>query len=336
MVSLSDVRTHNATLKTLGPNLVGVFVGGTSGISLYTAREFARNTVSPHIYLIGRNAVEAARIADELRTINAGSRVDFIQKDVSLLRKVDEACREIKEKEKKVNLLFMTIGTMTMAGRTETEEGLDRKFALHYYARTRFVHQLAPLLDAAAAHDAATGSPLSRVVSVYDPTLGKGSNVPDFTDLSLKRNFGLRACATHASAMQNFAFERLAREHPRTAFVHEQPGVVETSLSRGPLFRGLYFLLRPFSVAKVESGERHLFEATAPRYAPAGLAAGVQDAVVGGDGVRGSGHYHLAWNGEAQGDAGKAGKMRAEGAEEKIWAHTMEVFGKICDEGGKY
>jgi hypothetical protein len=39
MASAEDVRAHNASLKSLPPNLVGVFVGGTSGIGFFTARE---------------------------------------------------------------------------------------------------------------------------------------------------------------------------------------------------------------------------------------------------------------------------------------------------------
>jgi NAD(P)-dependent dehydrogenase (short-subunit alcohol dehydrogenase family) len=340
MASLADVRAHNLTLKTLAPGLVAIFVGGTSGISLYTAREFARNTKSPHIYLIGRNETEAARISQELQTINATSRIDFIKKDVSLLRQVDEACNEIKAKEKKINLLFMTIGTLTFQGRTETEEGLDRKFALHYYARMRFVQNLTPLLAAAAARTNVTDpsaptTPLSRVVSVYDPFIGNTKPL-NFSDLSLKTNFTLGNCAQHASAMQNFALERFARLYPQTSFIHEQPGMVETGLSKNWMFKPMYFMLRPLTVGKVESGERHLFAATAPRYAPKARAAGEEGVVVGANGVVGSGSYSLRWSGEANEGSKMAKEMRDAGAEEKIWEHTEEVFGKICDEGGKY
>lgn len=334
MVSLADVRAHNATLSSLAPNLVAIFVGGTSGISHYTALEFARNTRSPRIYLIGRNAAEAAKITSELKSINSSSTVNFIQKDVSLLRKVDEACKEIKEKEKKVNLLFMTIGYFTMKGRNETEEGLDHKLSLHYYARARFMHNLAPLLDA-AAKDEDPKATLSRVVSVYDPSLGKNSDF-NFDDPSLKNTFSVRNCATHGSALGNFAIEHLAKQWPNTSFIHEQPGIVETSISRNIWLKPLYVLLSPFSVDRKESGERHLFEATAPRYAPRAKVEGDQDVANGGDGVQGSGHYQLSWNGEAQSSTKRADKMRADGAEEKLWAHTTDVFRKICEEGGKY
>ncbi|PVI00208.1 hypothetical protein DM02DRAFT_614550 [Periconia macrospinosa] len=332
-VSLAEVRTHNTSLRNLAPGLVAIFVGGTSGISLYTAREFARNTTSPIIYLIGRNETEATRITQELKTINTGSTISFIKKDVSLLKKVDEACQEIKEKEKKVNLLFMTIGTMTLKGRNETPEGLDQKFALHYYSRMRFIQNLAPLLTTAAKDDDPKAT-LSRVVSVYDPFLGKNKK-PNFADLSLKKNFSLGACAAHASAMQNFTLERFARLYPQTSFIHEQPGAVETGLAKRWAMKPLYVLMKPLLVEKKESGERHLFASTAPQYAPK-AKAGEEGVVVGADGVKGSGHYHLTWSGGADGDGKVAEELRKDGAEEKIWTHTEEVYKKVCEEGGKY
>ena len=288
MVTLATVRAHNATLTSLAPNLVAIFVGGTSGISHYTALELARSTRAPKIYLIGRNATEASKITAELKSINAASTVSFIQKDVSLLRKVDEACAEIQAREDKVNLLFMTAGLISLQGKTETDEGLEKRLALHYYARARFAHNLAPLLDA-AARDADPAARLSRVVSVYDPSLGKNSDF-DFADPALKRTWSLRKSPTHGSALGNFALEGFAKRWPLTAFVHEQPGIVETSLARNPFMKAVYAVLTPFSVSKRESGERHLFEATAGRYAARGRAEGVADVVVGGDGVRGSGH----------------------------------------------
>ncbi|KAF1975561.1 hypothetical protein BU23DRAFT_552498 [Bimuria novae-zelandiae CBS 107.79] len=334
MVSLADVRAHNATLKSLAPNLVAIFVGGTSGISHYTALEFARNTRSPHIYLVGRNQTAAANITAELKSINSSSTVEFIKKDVSLLRQVDEACKEIKGKEKKVNLLFMTVGYLTLKGRNETEEGLDHKFALNYYARARFMHNLAPLLDAAAKDDDSKAT-LSRVFSVYDPALGKNRDF-NFSDPSLKENFSVRNCATHGSALGNFAMEHLAKQWPNTSFIHEMPGIVETRAGGSLWLKALYTVLSPFSVDKKESGERHLFAATAPRYAPRAKADSVEGVVDGADGIKGSGHYHLSWNGETQASTKRADKMRAEGAEAKLWTHTTEVFRKICEEGGKY
>lgn len=343
MVLLSEVRAHNASLKSLSSGLVAIFVGGTSGIGLSTAREFVRNTNSPHVYLVGRNQTEATRIISELREINPTSQLNFVKSDVSLLKGVDEACREIKEKEQKVNLLFMTVGYLTLQGRDETVEGLDRKFAVHYYARMRFVQNLLPLLTA-ATQSPDPSSTLSRVVSVLDPKIGRTGALGqlNFSDLSLKNDFTLQNCARHASTMNNFTLEHFAQTHPDTSFVHAYPSMVNTGVMRGlgstinAVMKVAGVLLKPFMVNLGESGERHLFAATAPRFAPKAKSAGVQDVAKGGDDVKGSGSYQLNWDGESLPDSRGAATMRAEGAGKRIWTHTDEVFRKICEDGGKY
>ena len=53
----------------------------------------------------------------ELKNIRPEAEATFIKKDLTLLKNVDEVCEEIKAKEKKLNLLFMTQGAMSMRGR---------------------------------------------------------------------------------------------------------------------------------------------------------------------------------------------------------------------------
>jgi NAD(P)-dependent dehydrogenase (short-subunit alcohol dehydrogenase family) len=336
MVALDVVHASNSSLKSLPANLVAIFVGGTSGIGLYTARELVRNTTSPHIYLIGRNQTEASKITQELQGLNTSSKVTFIQKDVSLLKNVDEACKEITAKEKHVNLLFMTCGYFVLSGRNETSEGLDHKFALHYYTRMRFIHQLQPLLTAAAS-----AKSLSRVVAVLDPQPGLRF-APDWSDLSLKKSFSLKNCATHAAVMTNLGFSRLARTNPGTSYVHAFPGVVDTGVGRDA-FGAYEVLAKPIiwvikmamGVKPEESGQRHLFAATSPSFAPK-ESGDVKEAAMGGDGERGSGSYLLNWNSDVLADQKAAKRMREEGGEDKVWEHVEDVFKKVCDEGGKY
>ena len=64
-----------------------------------------------------RNVEAGNRIISEMKKIQAEGEYSFIQKDVSLLKNVDEVCNEIKSKEGKVNLLFMTQGTLSLQGR---------------------------------------------------------------------------------------------------------------------------------------------------------------------------------------------------------------------------
>ena len=64
-----------------------------------------------------RNKDAAERITSELKTMQPDAETAFIQKDLTLLKNVDEVCNEIKAKETKLNLLFMSQGTLSMKGR---------------------------------------------------------------------------------------------------------------------------------------------------------------------------------------------------------------------------
>ncbi|RAL14076.1 NAD(P)-binding protein [Aspergillus homomorphus CBS 101889] len=325
MVQLPAVRANNASLARLGPGQVAVFVGGTSGIGEATAREFVQKTDRPRVYLIGRNEAQASRILKALRELNPEGHTTFIKQDIALLRGADEACAKIMAKEHKVNLLFMTAGMITWQEElVKTSEGLDQKFSLHYYSRMRFAMQLLPLLKAAAEE---TPGALSRVVNVFSA----GHEGPlDLDDLSLEKRYGLQACATHASTMTTLAMEHLARQHPETAFIHTFPGIVKTGLVSGfgplvkPFVLALMALYSPWMVPLAESGERHLYAATSPRFPPrnAGL-----EVAVGVDGVEGSGSYSLHWDGEPYTkNTALLDRYRSEGVTKLVWEHTLDVF----------
>lgn len=337
-------------------SLTHPLVGGTSGISLSTALALARHTPSPKIYLIGRSRSAADSAIASMKTINPSAQPTFVQADISLLKNVDSACAEIAAKETKLNLLFMTPGFLTIKGRDETAEGLDRKFALHYYARMRFVANLLPLLTAAAqdagdgegaGDGAGVGRGLSRVVSVLDPLVAVrtgGAGALDYADLSLKRTFSLARCGAHASLMNNFFLEGMARRHPRTSFLHAYPSGVATGAMRElPASRVLVglmkVLLRPFMVPLEESGERHLFAATSGRFPPRAEGAGSRpggEVAVGSDGDRGSGCYWVSWDGEVFPFNKKMDHTRGQGAVDKVLEHTEEVFKRVCEEGKTY
>ena len=88
------------------------------------------------------------------------------------------------------------------------------------------------------------------------------------------------------------------------------------------------FLLTPFSVPLTESGERHLFHATAKEYAAKAVAG--DDAVKGSAGEKGSGAYILSWDGSVSGNDKVMRDFRERGVGSKIWEHTLEVFKRIC------
>lgn len=119
MVALETICASNQKIaSTLPSDLVAVFVGATNGVGEATVRQFAKWAASPRVYLIGRSQEAGTRIVKECKTLNPQGKYTFISKDTSLIRNVDEICNEIKQNEKSVNLLFLTIGTL-QTGKSE-------------------------------------------------------------------------------------------------------------------------------------------------------------------------------------------------------------------------
>lgn len=116
MVALTTVRASNALLASNLPGLVAVFVGGTSGIGEFTLKAFAQNARKPRTYFIGRSQEAGDRIAAECKTLNPEGEFTFMKVDTSLIRNVDDVCREIKAREEKINILFLTTGTFARTG----------------------------------------------------------------------------------------------------------------------------------------------------------------------------------------------------------------------------
>jgi hypothetical protein len=227
----------------------------------------------------------------------------------------------------------------------ETVEGIDRKFALHYYSRMRFIQNLNPLLVSAAKSNPPQ---LARVVSVLGPG-NEGTLITD--DLDLKTNFSLSNCATHAITMNSLMAETFSEQNPDVTYIHAYPGIVKTSLGTksGRLqqagINALYFLIKPWSVDLEESGSRHLFASTAARYPPRSLrdsqtpAASAEPQVgvevaSSTDGSVGAGSYMLSWDGSpVTKTLPILKKYREDGTKEKILAHTIGLLSDVKAHG---
>ncbi|KAF7590367.1 hypothetical protein BBP40_002919 [Aspergillus hancockii] len=261
MVGLDDVLKSNSTLHSHHPNFVAVFVGGTSGIGEATAKELAKVIKKPTIHLVGRNPAAGSKILEELKSANPEGTFHFIQSDVSLLQNVDKACSEIKQKEKSIDLLFLSTGNLSTS-KQNTPEGLESNYALRYYSRMRFVHNLVPLLSASKAP--------ARVVTVL---AGGQEGKVDENDLDLQKKWSFLKSGTYAATMNSMAIEHLASVHPTISFVHVFPGLVRTPLMNKTLgsFAGTIatFLSRPMSISAEESGQRNVFLSTSAAYPPA-------------------------------------------------------------------
>lgn len=117
MVSLKDIRTSNSRIASaLPPSLVAIFVGATAGIGETSLKQFAKHARQARIYFVGRTQEAGDRIAAECKALNSEGEYIFIKADTSLIRSVDDVCRDIKSKEKAVNLLFLSTGAVIDRG----------------------------------------------------------------------------------------------------------------------------------------------------------------------------------------------------------------------------
>lgn len=203
MPSLAAVRSSNAKFAPKGTP-VAIFVGGTSGIGEAIARAFASYTKgNAHIILCGRNRSAAERILASFPrppAANQDAKYEFVQCDATLMRSVRETTAGLLARLAKVNYLVLSPGILTTAGRTETPEGIDRKLALHYYARWMFANDLRPLL-----RNASDAGEDAKVMSVLGAGTARGG--VDLDDIGLKKNYSLAAAADHAISSTDLMVE---------------------------------------------------------------------------------------------------------------------------------
>lgn len=188
LASLAAIRAANAAcIHSSSQPPVAVFIGATSGIGEWMARIFAEHTKgNSNIVIVGRNRAAAERIFASMPKPPPGNGIaarEFVQCDVSLMKNVQAATQHILLRYPKINYLVMSPGLMTLAGRDETTEGIDKKLAVHYYARWKFLNDLLP-----AAKKARDDGGQGVVMSVL--AAGKGAPV-NLDDLALKNTFSL-------------------------------------------------------------------------------------------------------------------------------------------------
>ncbi|KAM0272093.1 hypothetical protein ACHAPA_002389 [Fusarium lateritium] len=337
MVLLFNVQQTNASAASkLPPGLVAVFAGATAGIGETALKAFAKHTVRPKIYYIGRSQEAGDRLQKELAEVNSGGSYVFIKKDMSLLKNVDEVCRDIKSKETVLNVLFLSQGTLKMG--VDTTEGLPLITGLTIYSRARLTVNLLPLLKKAPS--------LRRVITVMAGTKeGKlfaddiaGRNIP-FTSIHHSRG--------HMCSALTLSLEALARQAPEVSFIHNFPGSVDTDLIRsgdGAMMQAMKYwfkismTVRRQWLPKEECGERHAWLCLSGRYPnkQGQVGNGVEDVevAVGVDGKNGSGVYSVDWDGESASSevVELLEGYRQEGTVDKVWKDLEGEFVRITGE----
>ncbi|CAF1192620.1 unnamed protein product [Adineta ricciae] len=213
--TLRTITAANARiLSALNPPPKVVVVGGTSGIGQAIALAIAQHCPSASITIIGRNESAANTILPKL-----GPNSKFLRADVSLLSEV----RAVTQKISAVDMLIMSQGVLTIAGRTPTAENIDYKLALHYYGRTLFVQELLPLLRSSPNG--------GKVLFILDSKNGNPSKV-NWNDMALETTYSLASAANHAISFTDLVIQHFASqpENANVTFTHAYPGGVRTTL----------------------------------------------------------------------------------------------------------
>ncbi|UJR32572.1 hypothetical protein I4U23_020033 [Adineta vaga] len=213
--ALRTVTAANArVLSALKSSPKVVVVGGTSGIGQAIAIAIAQHCPSANITIIGRNESAANSVLPQL-----GSSSKFLQADVSLMSEI----RAVTQKIPAVDMLIMSQGILTMAGRTPTIENIDNKLALHYYGRALFVQELLPLLRASPNG--------GKVLFVLDGKNGNPSKI-NWNDMALENTYSLASAANHALSFTDLIIQYFASqpENANVTFTHAYPGGVRTPL----------------------------------------------------------------------------------------------------------
>ncbi|KAF9033955.1 NAD-P-binding protein [Hymenopellis radicata] len=296
MSPLPALRASNKAFFASLHTPTAVFVGGTSGIGRAMAEALAAHTEGDaNIVIVGRNGKAAQEILASFPSSSA--KREFIESDVTKsISGLSSVTAQIAATfPDGIDFLVLTPGYAAMDGRIENEEGIDRKMAVNYYARWKFIYDLAPILREGG-----------KVISVLGA--GYGSKI-DVEDLGLKKPgaYSVSKVAGVTPTYTDLMMQSFAALYPKHSFTQANPGGVRTNyLSSSPtrLVRWtapLTYLAYPFMSSPAECAEN--------------MWHGIINVAKDG------GAYRIGSKGE---DLGKKNWYGTEEERKKLWEHTVE------------
>jgi len=211
------------------------------------------HTNSPKIYFAGRSTTAANSLISETLKINPTANITFLPTpDLTSLAAYDALAEEFLKKEDKLDVLVMSAGYLTLKGREENEEGLDRQMTIKYYGRMRLLLTLLPSLRAAARERGDQGfkpSVLSILAAGRENAEATRKVIDDGNlDLNKPGTFGPGSCEKVVMTSNSLALEELSLREKNIRFAHVYPGiVVDTGIMREipPVLRGIWNVLKP-------------------------------------------------------------------------------------------
>lgn len=108
-----------------------LITGSTDGIGKLAAIQFAKE--GHEVFIHGRNAEKLTRVIAEIKESSNNSNVNGCVADFSDLKAVKQMATEIKGSLSKIDVLINNAGVFKSPV-SMTEEGLDIRFAVNYFA----------------------------------------------------------------------------------------------------------------------------------------------------------------------------------------------------------
>ena len=277
-----------------------VCVGATSGIGRAIATHLAARRAT--IVAIGRNEEAGRTLLEECRMANPDGEHKFFAVDCMVMSEIADFVHSKDKMPSKVNYLVQSQGIASVAGRTETVEGIDRKLAVHYYGRVLFTKLMLPHLK--LAKDSGEDAVMLSILSA-----GVHGAYTDVKDLGLKQNFSIKNAADAAGFYNDLALDHLSlsNDFHGIALQHAAPGVVATAW--GSEFP--WFLRYPVRAAQFLFGK-----------APEACARTMVDAMLSPKRLKGGAVHLFGETGlDAKFNAAHTPEIRA-----AVWAHTDKVL----------
>jgi len=231
--------------------------GATAGIGKVTAREIARQDT--RLVILGRSETRCRDTAHEIRCTTGNERVDYLLADLSSLAQTRAAAARFRERYERLDVLVNNAGAMFL-DYGETEEGLERTFALnHLSGYFLLTHELLDVLEASTP---------ARIVNV-----ASGAHTTarlDFDNLQMRGNYAAFRQYSNSKLMNLlFTFE-LSRRLEGTGVTANalHPGFVASNFG---MTNNSTWWVRPvmtlghlFALSEDEGAETSIYLATSP------------------------------------------------------------------------
>lgn len=187
--------------------------GATDGIGKATARRLAE--LGAAVWIVGRDAAKADRVAEEIRSAAGHDRVGTLVADLSLMAGVQRLAGQVAAELPRLDVLVNNVGAL-FKQRQVTAEGFECTFALNHLGYFLLTHHLRPLLTASAP---------ARIVSVASEA-HRGTDL-DFDDLQGEE---------HYSAWRAYQRSKLANILFTYELAHRLEGTAVTANALHPGF----------------------------------------------------------------------------------------------------